>query len=179
MSEKAGPPPMPGQPSQPPQMPTEPSSPPPMPVVADELSVEPSQDDLDTEMSSFPKALTIFISVAAAMVLTGFVIPKLVMATVPIFTVCGFWIAAKGFKLAVKTGVQRITSPLGLYAVQVAAAGLSGLPLLFFGLLVTVGASTDEGNVRIRFLLFLFAVVFFPVVIFLRSRAAKHVGVAK
>ncbi|WP_145271290.1 hypothetical protein [Planctomycetes bacterium SV_7m_r] len=147
-----------------------------MPSHAPSLSVETNSENYDDVVKPIPMALLVLMSTAAVMVLVGLIVPRLTLFLVPAFTVCGFWVTAKGLKIAFSGGASRTMSPLGVYGFQVAIAGASGLLLTFVGMLAIGDSSRSQGDFMARFLLFLFSIVFFPIAVYLRNRAIKHLG---
>lgn len=165
--------------STPPPMPR--SQPPPMPTnepgIADNelsLSVENSVEATDTIMSSMPLALLIQLSIAGVMVIVGFAEPRLSVFAVPVFAVCGVWVATKGLKLSLSLGLDRLLSQMSLFGLQVAAVGASGLVLAFIGVLMVASTDYSDAKPLIRMVLFLFSIIYFPSAIYLRHQATKH-----
>lgn len=153
------------------------AGPPPLASTPDELSVESGGDKIDGLMTPIPLALLVLMSAAAVTVLVGMIVPRMVIFLVPAFTVCGFWVAAKGLKMVLSAGIQRLTSPFAFYGLQLTGIGCSGILLIFFGLPFIIGfMSESDRDFRCRFLLFLFSIVFFPIAVYLRNRAIKHLG---
>lgn len=170
--EDNAPPPMPGK--QPPAMPS--STPPTMPKSELRMSVENSTEVADTIISSIPLAMLFQISIAGVMVIVGLVEPRLSVLAVPVFAVCGVWIATKGLKLLLSVGFDRLLSPLGIFGMQVIGVGASGLALVFIGILMIASTEYYQAKPLIRMVLFLFSIMYFPAAIYLRHRATKHLG---
>lgn len=156
--------------------------PPPMPptgnaAARDEVSIEAELDSIDEVVSGIPKVTELLLATELVMLLSTLMVPRSVILTLPILIMLGFWLVAIGARLSGRLSFgQKLFSRMGQFSAMLQSIGASPLLLGVFGFLTIKNANEATANLAVRFLVVCFSIFFVPVLLWVRSKAMRHLS---